>query len=43
MKTYFAIVGIFHLVLATLGMFGAIDYHLCVRAAGQCALKGEAK
>jgi hypothetical protein len=37
MKTFLAIIGAFHLMAFILGSFGALDYHLCIKApAGMC-------
>ena len=36
MKTFLAVVGAAHCILALLGAFGVLDYHLCIKSAGDC-------
>lgn len=37
MKTFLAIIGGFVLACFVLGMLGAVDFVLCVKAPGQCS------
>ena len=38
MKTGFALIGVLHVTMWLLGSFGALDYHLCIKApAGTCS------
>jgi len=36
MKTFLAIIGGFILTFFILGMFGAVDFVLCIRGPGEC-------
>lgn len=40
MKTLCAVIGFVHLTLSALGILGALDYHLCIKPAGQCSAQG---
>ena len=37
MNTGFTIIGVFHVAAFVLGSLGAIDYHVCIKASGQCS------
>ena len=39
MKTFFMFYGAVHIVAAVFGMFGIVDYHLCVADKGKCSVE----
>ena len=44
MKTITLAFGAFHILCFIAGSIGLIDYHVCIKAAGQCSLQtGETK
>ena len=36
MKTFLAVIGAFIMICFMLGILGMVDFHLCVRAPGEC-------
>lgn len=38
MKTFFAVIGAIHLALFVLGAVNMIDYHVCIKSAGECKI-----
>lgn len=39
MKSFFAVVGFIHVFWFVVGGFGFMDYHVCIKPAGQCSAK----